>query len=129
MPQSVQRRLAELGFDPGVANGDWGAQSRQALVDFQLINGISRDHIFDMSIQSRLFSRLSARVIATTSTTYTGEWSRELSQCTNGRYMIVTPRRAEAAGAVCEFMSVERESRHGRLKHDVPTTRGLTLPM
>jgi hypothetical protein len=112
----VQRKLVDLGFDPGVVNGDWGAQSQQALVDFQIVNGISRDRAFDMGVQSRLFSRLAARVIDTTSTTYTGEWSRALSQCTNDGRTIITPKRAQAAGAVCDFMSVERELSAWRIK-------------
>jgi hypothetical protein len=112
----VQRRLVELGFEPGTVNGDWNAQSRQALVDFQLVNGISRDRAFDMHVQTRLFSKVPARPIATTSTTYTGEWSRELSQCNTDGRTIISARRAEVAGSACDFTSIERESSAWRIK-------------
>jgi peptidoglycan hydrolase-like protein with peptidoglycan-binding domain len=36
----VQKRLSELGYDPGPADGVWGAKSRKALKAFQTAEGL-----------------------------------------------------------------------------------------
>lgn len=42
---SVQRRLQELGFDPGAVDGDFGAQTEAAVKAFQRARGLDADGI------------------------------------------------------------------------------------
>jgi len=50
--REAQRALADRGFDPGVADGIWGAQSVRAARDFQRAN--------DMTVTGRLDARTTA---------------------------------------------------------------------
>jgi peptidoglycan hydrolase-like protein with peptidoglycan-binding domain len=52
----VQKRLSELGFFKGPANGTWGPLSRAALHSFKLTNNLSDDAMLDSQTGSKLFS-------------------------------------------------------------------------
>lgn len=62
--QAVQARLAELGFDPGPADGDLGARTRRELVKFQSKAGLSGTGYVDAATLERL-GLPAAQVIAT----------------------------------------------------------------
>jgi len=51
----VQRRLTDLGFLFGTANGTWGPRSRQALRDFRATRGLGHSDTWDEKVQQALF--------------------------------------------------------------------------
>ena len=118
--QDIQRRLSELGTYSGGVNGNWSLQTQQALVDFQVANGLEPDRTLTKATQRQLFASTAIKINSTNGTTYTGEWAPDASQCQNtetGRAPIsITPRRAEAFGTACEFNSVQRESSAWRIR-------------
>jgi peptidoglycan hydrolase-like protein with peptidoglycan-binding domain len=108
----VQRRLTELGFLFGTANGTWGPRSRQALRDFRGAQGLGHSDTWDEKAQQVLFSRAAARAPATG--TYVGAWGINADQCRqasdNRSPLRINGRRAEAFSTACEFSSTQRES-------------------
>ena len=115
--QILQRRLFELGFNPGTANGVWGPQTQQAFVDFQWINGIRAERSLKQSTQERLFASTAIRPSVTSAATYTGEWVRDVAQCQSGEgHTVITPKRAEAFGAFCDFNSIQNEPSAWRIQ-------------
>lgn len=60
----IQERLAELNFYDGIADGDFGAMTEQAIKDFQGANGITQTGVADEFTLQMLFSNLAtAKVI------------------------------------------------------------------
>jgi len=108
----VQRRLTDLGFLSGTANGTWGPRSRQALRDFRATRGLGNGDTWDEKAQQALFSPAAARVPATG--TFVGGWGINVDQCRqapdNRSPLRIDTRRAEAFGATCQFNSTQRES-------------------
>jgi hypothetical protein len=114
--ERVQQRLIELGYLFGSADGIWGTQSRKALRDFRSDQALGEGDTWDLETQQKLFSTIAARRRTTpgeTETTFVGGWGADPEQCrkaTKGPPMTLSSRRAEAFGAVCEFVSTQRES-------------------
>ena len=79
--QRIQQRLSELGTYSGDANGIWSRQAQQALIDFQLANGLPPKRVLTKDAQKRLFASTAVQVSATNVTTYAGEWALDPSQC------------------------------------------------
>jgi peptidoglycan hydrolase-like protein with peptidoglycan-binding domain len=108
----VQRRLTDLGFLFGTANGTWGPRSRQALRDFRATRGLGHSDTWDEKVQQALFSPAAARAPATG--TFVGAWGINVDQCQqaldNRSPLRIDTRRAEAFGATCQFNSTQRES-------------------
>ena len=42
---SIQSLLSRIGYDPGPIDGIFGQQTRQAVIDFQVDNGLTPDGI------------------------------------------------------------------------------------
>jgi hypothetical protein len=113
----AQQRLIELGYLFGTADGIWGPRSRKALQDFRSDQGFGERDTWDLQTQQKLFSTMAARrrtAAGDSETTFIGGWGADPEQCrqaTSGRPpMTISTRRAEAFGAVCEFVSTQRES-------------------
>jgi peptidoglycan hydrolase-like protein with peptidoglycan-binding domain len=111
----VQRRLTELGFLVGTANGTWGPRSRQALRDFRGAQGLGQSDTWDEKAQQALFSPAAARAPAAPTTgTFVGGWGINADQCRqapdNRSPLRINARRAEASNTTCEFNSTQRES-------------------
>ena len=108
----TQRRLVETGFLTGVIDGVWGARSRQALQDFRFAQGMADNASWDFETQQRLFSDTAVR--GPVVPFFVGGWAADPDQCqqTQDRKapLIINRRRAEAFGAVCEFIAMQRES-------------------
>jgi hypothetical protein len=108
----VQRRLTDLGFLVGPANGTWGPRSRQALRDFRAARGLGNSDTWDEKAQQALFSPSAAR--ARVPGTFVGGWGANVDQCRqapdNRSPLRIDTRRAEAFSTTCEFSSTQRES-------------------
>src|SRR5262245_61206858 len=78
----VQRRLTDLGFLVGTANGTWGPRSRQALRDFRGAQGLGNSDTWDETVQQALFSPAAAR--ARVVGTFVGGWGINTDQCRQG---------------------------------------------
>jgi hypothetical protein len=108
----VQRRLIDLGFLFGTADGNWGPRSRKALRDFLGAQGIGNSDTWDEKGQQDLFSATAARAPATG--TFVGGWGIDADQCRQTpdkrSPVTISARRAEAFGATCQFDSTQRES-------------------
>jgi peptidoglycan hydrolase-like protein with peptidoglycan-binding domain len=108
----VQRRLTSLGFLFGTPNGSWGPQSRKALRDFRVAQGLGHSDSWDEQSQQALFSAAAARVPATG--TFVGGWGLNVNQCRqapdNRSPLRIDTRHAEAFSTTCQFNSTQRES-------------------
>jgi hypothetical protein len=58
---NVQKRLSQLGYFRGTADGTWGPQSRNALWLFKRANGLTNDDAFDTATAFRLLSSSAIR--------------------------------------------------------------------
>jgi hypothetical protein len=109
----VQRRLTELGFLFGTANGTWGPRSRQALRDFRATRGLGNSDTWDEKAQHALFSPATARAPAAVGT-FVGGWGINVDQCRqapdNRSPLRIDASRAEAFSTTCQFNSTQRES-------------------
>jgi len=107
----VQRRLIELGFLFGTADGNWGPQSLKALRDFRSVQGIGNSDTWEKT-QQDLFSATAARAPAPGS--FFGGWGINADQCRqtldNRSRLTISARRAEAFGTRCQFNLTQRES-------------------
>ena len=108
----VQRRLTELGFLFGTANGTWGPRSRQALRDFRATQGLGSTDTWDEKAQQALFSPAAVGPRATG--TFVGGWGANVDQCRqasdNRSPLRIDTHRAEAFNTTCQFNSTQRES-------------------
>jgi peptidoglycan hydrolase-like protein with peptidoglycan-binding domain len=108
----VQRRLTSLGFLFVPANGNWGPQSRKALRDFRVAQGLGPSDSWDRQSQQALFSAAAARV--PTTGTFVGGWGINVDQCRqapdNRSPLRIDTRHAEAFSTTCQFNSTQRES-------------------
>jgi len=111
----VQRRLTDLGFLVGTANGTWGPRSRQALRDFRGAQGLGQSDTWDEKAQQALFSPAAARAPAAPAAgTFVGGWGINADHCRqapdNRSPLRINTRRAEASNTTCEFNSTQRET-------------------
>jgi peptidoglycan hydrolase-like protein with peptidoglycan-binding domain len=108
----VQRRLVDLGFLFGAADGNWGPRSRKALRDFRAAQHIGANDTWDEEAQEALFSTTAVR--APTTATFVGGWGLDADQCRqvhdNRSPLTISTRSAEAFGATCQFNVTERQS-------------------
>ena len=108
----VQRRLIDLGFLFGTADGHWGPRSRRALRDFRGAGGIGNSDTWDQEAQEDLFSATAARAPA--AGTFVGGWGVNTDQCRqtpdNHSPLTISAGGAEAFGTTCQFNSTQRES-------------------
>ena len=108
----VQRRLIDLGFLFGTADGNWGPRSRKALRDFRGAQRIGANDTWDEEARQALFSATAVR--APTTATFVGGWGTDTDQCRqvhdNRSPLTISTRSAEAFGATCQFNVTERQS-------------------
>jgi peptidoglycan hydrolase-like protein with peptidoglycan-binding domain len=108
----VQRRLIDLGFLFGTADGNWGPRSQRALRDFRGTQNLGNSDTWDEKIQQNLFSAAAARAPAPGS--FVGGWAINLDHCRqaqdSGSPLRINNRRAEAFNTTCQFNSTQRES-------------------
>jgi hypothetical protein len=108
----VQKRLIDLGFLFGVADGKWGSRSRRALQDFKAANGIGDNDTWDEATQERLLTAPDANAAATSDITFIGGWAVDAAACRKSAITITAQRASDGFGAACEFHSTQRESLH-----------------
>jgi hypothetical protein len=106
----VQKRLIELGFLFGVADGKWGSRSRRALQDFKAANGIGDNDTWDEATQERLLTAPHANAVATSEMAFIGGWAVDAAACRKSAITITAQRASDGFGAACEFHSTHRES-------------------
>jgi hypothetical protein len=111
----VQQRLIDLGFLFGTADGIWGPRSRRAIQEFRIAQAIGDGDTWDHRTEQELFSTAAAPTTASVPIDdFVGGWGIDVNQCRqvqSGRSpLTISPRRAEAFGAVCDFGSVQRDS-------------------
>jgi hypothetical protein len=102
----IQRRLIDLGFLFGTADGNWGPRSRKALQTFRVAQRIGNNDTWDEEAERGLFSPTAVRAPA--SGTFVGGWAINVDQCRSP--LQINTQRAEAFGATCQFNSTQRES-------------------
>jgi len=110
--QRVQKRLIDLGFLFGVADGKWGSRSRRALQDFKARNGIGDNDTWDEATQERLLTAPDAKAAATPDITFIGGWAVDAAACRKSAITITAQRASDGFGAACEFQSTHRENLH-----------------
>jgi peptidoglycan hydrolase-like protein with peptidoglycan-binding domain len=66
---TLQRRLIELGYLVGTADGKFGASTKAALVAFQIANNLTRDGVAGAATQTALNSNTAVKNTVKTSTT------------------------------------------------------------
>jgi peptidoglycan hydrolase-like protein with peptidoglycan-binding domain len=112
----LQQRLIELGYMFGAADGNWGLRSKKALEDFRVAHGMLARETWDRATQDRLFSAAAKRAPITSDIGFVGRWATNLRECRqspSGRgSLVISARRAEAFGGVCEFGPTERETQN-----------------
>src|SRR5439155_17487500 len=101
----VQRRLTELGFLFGAANGSWGPRSRKALRDFRSAQGLGNSDTWDETTRRALFSPAAARTRSTG--TFVGGWGINTDQwrqaLDNSPPLRIETGRAGAFATPCQF--------------------------
>ena len=106
----IQRRLIELGFLFGPADGNWGPRSLKALRDFRSAQGIGNSDTWEKT-QQVLFSPTAAR--APVAGTFVGAWGINADQCRqtpdNRSPLTISTNRADAFSTTCQFNSTQRE--------------------
>ncbi len=53
----IQKRLLELGYDPGPADGSMGPKTKGAIKSFQRDNSLEETGIIDEKTKEKLFSK------------------------------------------------------------------------
>jgi hypothetical protein len=104
----VQKRLIELGFLTGAADGKWGAQSKLALLNFKQQAGLDNNDSWDASIERRLFGPAAPHVLRSYS--FVGGWTTERGRCGapgEPAPLRITIDRAESDLGVCKFNSIQ----------------------
>ena len=108
----VQRRLIDLGFLFGAADGNWGPRSQKALREFRAVQGLGNSDTWDEKAQQDLFAATAARAHA--AGTFVGGWGISVEQCRqtldSRPPLTISSRQAEASSTTCQFNSTQRES-------------------
>ena len=103
----VQRRLIELGYLSGNANGKWGPRSKRALLEYKENSGLDKNDLWDAATERSLFSDGATRAVGTLP--FVGGWSLKLGECGKPGQpspVRITAKRAETSGGACEFNSI-----------------------
>jgi hypothetical protein len=110
----VQMRLVELGFLVGAADGIWGQRSRGALTAFRIANRLGQDDAWDEMTETKLFSGTITYGERVDAAGFVGGWAANLGDCHTGAAgrppLILTLKKAETSGGICEFGSVQRDA-------------------
>lgn len=112
----IHTKLRELGFYRANSNILWSAASRDALKEFKNRNELEPNDVWDAATELRLMSAIPAvapdEMQAGFAAATSGIWSIDLRACPGGvggsdaLALTITPKRAETAGARCEFGNV-----------------------
>jgi hypothetical protein len=112
----IHTKLRELGFYRANSSILWSAMSRDALKEFKNRNELEPNDVWDAATEQRLMSATPALapedVQAGFAAATSGIWSVDLRACPGGvggsdaLALTVTPKRAEADGARCEFGNI-----------------------
>jgi len=111
----IQGRLRELGYFAGVLNGTWDGLSREALTEFKVANGLSREDTWDILVEQKIGSPAAIRA----SRTFLGGWSssRECAvKAPNQAPLWINSQTARVAEGGCQFLSVVREGQGWRFR-------------
>ena len=119
----LQKRLGELGFFVGKTDGVWGPASRNALLDFKVMSGLTADDQWDGQTERTLMAEQPVRA----SETFVGRWAEEAADCNTpgGSPIRISVRQAEKNGTVCKFGAPLRDGSAWRVQA-VCTGRGKT---
>ena len=110
----LQKRLGELGFFVGKTDGVWGPASRNALLDFKAMSGLTADDQWDGQTERTLMSEQPVRATET----FVGRWAEEAADCSapGGSPLRITVRQAEKSGTVCKFGAPLRDGSAWRVQ-------------
>ena len=103
----IQRRLIELGYMSGGADGKWGPQSTRALLKYKRQAGLKLDDALDAATEQSLFGDSAPRAVR--SLLFVGGWSLEPGRCGDPGQpppVRITATRAETDGGICVFNSI-----------------------
>ena len=111
---SLQKRLGELGFFVGKSDGVWGPASRNALLDFKVMSGLTADDQWDGITERTLMAEQSVRATET----FVGRWAEEAVDCNPaaGPPLRISVRQAEKSGTVCKFGPALRDGSAWRVQ-------------
>jgi hypothetical protein len=110
----VQKRLIELGFLNGVADGKWGARSKLALLGYKAQAGLENNDAWNQATERSLFSPAAPHAVRTYS--FIGGWTNEKGQCGapgEPAPLRITIDRAESDLGMCKFNSVQPDGSEG----------------
>ena len=110
----LQNRLGELGFFVGKSDGVWGPASRNALLDFKVMSGLTADDQWDGITERTLMAEQPVRATET----FVGRWAEEAVDCNPpaGPPLRISVRQAEKSGTVCKFGPPLREGSAWRVQ-------------
>ena len=106
----VQRRLMELGFLSGSADGKWGPRSKHALLEFKEQSGLDKTDLWDAATERSLFSDSATHAVSTLP--FVGGWTFWSGECGppgQPSPVRITAKRAETNGGACEFNSIRSD--------------------
>jgi DNA-binding helix-hairpin-helix protein with protein kinase domain len=107
----VQRRLAELGYLSGSADGKWGPRSKRALLEYKEKSGLDRNDLWDDATQRSLFSDSATPGVS--ALPFVGGWTLRLGECGEPGQpspVRITAKRAGTSGGACEFNSIRSDA-------------------
>jgi hypothetical protein len=99
----VQRRLAELGFLSGSADGKWGPRSKRALLEFKEQSRLDKNDLWDAATERSLFNNNATHAVSTLP--FVGGWTLRLGECGEPGQpspVRITSKRAETSGGACD---------------------------
>jgi hypothetical protein len=106
----VQRRLAELGYLSGSADGKWGPRSKRALLEYKEKSGLDGNDLWDEATERSLFSDSATHGFS--ALPFVGGWTFRSGECGEPGQpppVRITAKRAETSGGPCEFNSIRSD--------------------
>jgi hypothetical protein len=110
----IQKRLVDLGYLAAASVGEWGVQSRHALMQYKDRAGLSPSDGWDAGVEHSLFADSAPHAVRALA--FVGGWTDKPGQCGEAGASApvrITANRAETSGGVCTFNSVAADGSRG----------------
>jgi hypothetical protein len=111
----IQKQLQQLGFLRARPNGIWDNASSEALKDFKVLNQLSHDDVWDLSVQQKIISGGPVRA----ESTFVGVWSETpgcIAKSRGDAPLYISTVVARANWGRCDFNSVAPEEGGWRIR-------------